>query len=52
MVWSKLCELPKPVTTADALAAAAEVLDPIGRTQQFQKWFEKNGDVLLRRLNG
>ena len=51
-VWAKLCELPKPVTTPDALAAAAVVLDPIGRTQQFAKWFETNGEALLRRLNG
>lgn len=51
-VWEAMRALPKPVTQADALAAAATVLDPLGRTQQFSKWFEVNGDLVLRRLNG
>lgn len=51
-VMAALQALPRPVTREAALAAAGAVLDPLGRTQQFQKWFETNGDVVLRGLNG
>lgn len=51
-VWTALQALPKPVTRDAALVAAATVLDPLGRTQQFSKWFEVHGDLVLARLNG
>ena len=51
-VWAALEALTRPVTKEAALAAAASVLDPLGRTQQFQAWFEANGEAVLRKLNG
>ena len=52
LVWNALVALPRPVDSVAALAAAAHILDPMGLTQQFGKWWEQNGDTVLRRLNG
>lgn len=51
-VLNALSAMPRPITRDDVLAKASEVLAPAGLEQQFRKWFEINGDVLLRRLNG
>ena len=53
-VWMALQALPRPIDASTALATAATVLDPMGLTQQFTKWWDDggNGDVVLRRLNG
>jgi hypothetical protein len=51
-VWDALACLPRPVSRQACLDAAAPILDPLGLTQQFTDWFVRNGDAVLRRLNG
>jgi hypothetical protein len=43
--------LKRPITRETALQAALAALDPTLRGQ-FSKWFEANGEVMLRKLNG
>ncbi len=42
---------PHPITKEAALAAAKGVL-PAKEYGDFVKWFDVNGDTILRRLNG
>ena len=51
-VLNAMGALPRPITREAALAAAAQVLAPLGLEQQFREWFKQNGDAVLRRLNG
>ena len=53
-VWDALSGLPRPITEAVARATADEVLAALGTglNVQFLKWFDQNGEALLRRLNG
>jgi hypothetical protein len=52
-VCTALQALPRPVTREAALASAAVILDPLGLTQQYTKWWDAgNGDSLLGKLNG
>ncbi len=48
--WSAMDALPKPVAKADALAAALTVL-PKKEQGEFTKWFSKNGDAIVTKLN-
>lgn len=51
LVWHAMDSLPKPATKETALAAALEVLTGLESTQ-FSKWWEKNADYVVERLNG
>jgi hypothetical protein len=53
-VWNALCALPKPVTHEAARLCADAVITQAGSGQnvQFLKWWDTNGETVLRRLNG
>lgn len=52
-VEAAISALPKPVTEADAIAAAQAVLgEGTERAAQFTRWFERNGAIFLGRVNG
>lgn len=47
-------EMERPVTREQVLEKASEMLKPVdhGAFKSFSEWFEKNGNTLMRLLNG